>query len=445
MSYVGLQRKLKNLTNKVAVLRTDVNKLKRGTGAGAAWSAITGKPSAYPPAAHVHAMNTVTGLDAALAAVNLRIDGNRAARHRAAIAIVNRLRASQHVGVLTLGDSKMEGQGVTGEGTVARSQNQMLAVLRAAANATGAGWDAGRGYIPAKYETFFVFPDAPVLTNAVGVNEGGLGGRSVSVELTGGTINFGNLDFGTASSFQVAFTWRPDTANVQVLIDDVVATTINTNNATLVYGGLTTVTLPSGGVHNIKIRQTGPYVARVEGIVHRTANKGITLYDGCRSGAQTTLYTPGSTNPDRIWQSMSTVCQNVAVIVCALGANDMASLTVSQWESNLRAIVTKGLQVFPTAGFVFLMGAERIEDANVPGSTTHAAFTAAARKVMAEFDHTTFIEEGTYWRPIAGGSASAQDPWGWLADTVHYGIGASKILGRALADAVLGPTGPTGL
>lgn len=442
MSYGGLKRKLDKLTNKVAVLRRDVDRLKRGTGAAAAWSTITGKPSTYPPSAHNQAMSTVTGLDSALTAIGTRIDGNRPTRHRAAIAFTNKLSASNKVGVLTIGDSKMEGSG--NSVTTSRSQNRMLNALRVAAGASGSGWDMGRGYIPSRYETFFGFSDAPVLTNANPVSEGGLGGRSASVELTGGTINFGSLDFGTATTFQVAYTKRPDTANVEVLVDDVVAATINTNNATIVYGGLATVTLPSGGVHTVKIRQTGPYVARVEGIVHRTANQGVTLYDGCRSGAQTTFYTPGTTQPDRVWQSMATVCQDIGVIVCALGANDMASLTVSQWESNLRAIVNKGLAVFPTAGFVFLMGAERIEDANA-GNTTHATFTAAARSVMAEFEHTTFLEEGTYWRPIPGASTAAQDPLGWLADTVHYGNGASRVLGRALTEGILGPTGLAGL
>lgn len=66
MSYGGLKRKLDKLTNKVAVLRRDVDRLKRGTGVGAAWSAITGKPSTYPPSAHNQAMSTITGLGSAL-------------------------------------------------------------------------------------------------------------------------------------------------------------------------------------------------------------------------------------------------------------------------------------------------------------------------------------------------------------------------------------------
>lgn len=371
--------------------------------------------------------------------VNGALSMRNPVRNRAAVSFANKLGgASPKAAVLTIGDSKMEGSGVSV--TTDRSQNRMLEALRTATGMTGAGWDMGRGYIPSKYETFFGFSDAPTRTNANPISEGGLGGRSVSVEKappSAGVIDFGTLDFGTATSFQVAYTRRPDTANVQVLVDDVVASTINTNNATLVYGGLASVTI-SPGVHNIKIRQTGDYVARIEGIVHRTAPKGITLYDGCRSGAQSGFYTPGTTNPNRVWQSMSTVCQDVGAIVCALGANDMASITVGAWENNLRAIVNKGLEVFPAAGFVFLMAAERVEDANVAGSTKHAEFTARARKVMGEFDHTTFLEEASFWQPRPGGSTAVQDPQGWLADTVHYGAGAGRVLGRALASSLLG-------
>lgn len=376
-------------------------------------------------------------LNAAIQEVADTVVANSPVRNRAAVSLANKLGGSTpKAAVLTLGDSKIEGSGVSI--TSDRSQNRMLDALRVNAGMTGSGWDMGRGYIPSKYETFFGFSDAPVLTNANAISEGGLGGRSASVELTGGTIDFGTLDFGTATTFEVAYTKRPDTANVEVLVDDVVTATINTNNATLVYGGLATVTLPSGGVHTVKIRQTGDFVARVEGIVHRSAPKGITLYDGCRSGAQTGFYVPGTTNPDRVWQSMSTVCQDVGAIICALGANDMASITVNAWETNLRAIVNKALQVFPAAGFVFLMGAERLEDANVTGSTKHAEFTTAARKVMGEYDHTTFLEEASFWQPKSGGSTAEQDPQGWLADTVHYGTGAGRVLGRALASSLLG-------
>lgn len=431
---------LKVLTKRTSKLRRDVDRLIRRTSTGGtAWSAISGKPSTFPPSAHTQAISTIVGLEAALTSLSTRVDARQVTRHRAAIAFQRKLANGSRVSVVTIGDSKMEGSGVSV--TSSRSQNRMLDALRAAMGMTGAGWDMGRGYIPAKYETFFGFSDAPTLVNAVGVSEGGLGGRSVSVEKPGtqaGVIDFGNLDFGTATAFQVAYTRRPDTALVEVLIDNAVATTINTNNATYVWGGLATVTLPSGGIHNIKIRQTGDYVARIEGIIHRTASQGITLYDGCRSGAQTGFYTPGTSNPDRVWQSMSTVCQDVGVVVCALGANDMASISVTAWESNLRAIVNKARQVWPTAGFLFLMAAERIEDANVVDSTKHAEFTAAARRVMEEFEHTSFMEEAAFWQPLAGGSVAAQDPLGWLADTVHYGVGAGHVLGRALAHSILG-------
>lgn len=374
--------------------------------------------------------------------LNAALEVRNPVQNRAAVSLANKLTGASPKGaVLTLGDSKMEGSGIGSGPSTDRSQNRMIDAVRIGAGMAGAGWDMGRGYIPAKYGTFYTMSDAPTYINTADVmNEGGLGSRSISVEKPGsqaGVINFGNLDFGTATSFQVAYTRRPDTANVQVLIDDVVASTINTNNPSLVYGGLATVAI-TPGVRNIKIRQTGDYVARIEGIVHRTANKGITLYDGCRAGAQSTFYTPGSTQPDRVWQSMSTVCQDVGVIVCALGANDMASIPLSAWENNLRAIVTKGLQVFPAAGFVFLMAAERLEDVNIAGSTKHADFTARARRVMAEFDHTTFLEEASFWQPRPGSTQAEHDPQGWLADTVHYGAGAGRVLGRALAASILG-------
>jgi hypothetical protein len=37
-----------------------------GSGGSVAWSAVTGKPSTFPPSAHVHDIADVTGLQAAL-------------------------------------------------------------------------------------------------------------------------------------------------------------------------------------------------------------------------------------------------------------------------------------------------------------------------------------------------------------------------------------------
>jgi hypothetical protein len=345
--------------------------------------------------------------------------------------------STENVGVLVLGDSKIEGAGV--RYLKDRSQSRMIDALRASLGMNTPGWDVGKGYIPAAYSTFWGFYDAPVLTSATPLlGTGGLGGRLVEVKQNPpGSVDFGNLDFGTSTSFDLAYVQSPFAAEFDVLVNNVVALTVNTGtpDGATHFGRLATVPLTGTGVKNVKARWKSTNGFYIEGIVHRTANKGIVLYDGSRSGANVDYYLPsGNSNSSMIWESHVGVAKNVGLIVMAFGANDMSSKSPASWETSIRELMNKCKSVYPGVGIVFLMAAKTLEDAAAGNTTRHPDFTARAQKVCSEFPNAILLEESTWFEPKA---TAPQDPQGWLDDTVHYGEEGSLILGRAIARAVI--------
>jgi hypothetical protein len=344
--------------------------------------------------------------------------------------------STENAGILVMGDSKIEGAGV--RYTKDRSQNRLLDALRASTGMNTAGWDVGRGYIPAAYSTLWGFYDAPTLTNATLLaGTGGLGGRLVEVKSNPvGSVDFGNLDFGTSTSFEIAYAQSPFAAEFDVLVNNVVALTVNTGtpDGLTHFGKTATVPLTGTGVKNVKARWKSVNGFYLEGIVHRTSPKGIVLYDSSRSGANVDYYlTSGNSNAEMIWQSNLGVAKNVGLIVLAFGANDQAYTTPAPWEANIRALINKCAVNYPGVGIVFLMAAKLLEDAAASNHEKHAEFTRRAQKVCDEFDNVVLLEESTWFEPEV---LEPQDPRGWLDDKIHYAEEAGFILGRAMARAV---------
>ncbi len=105
---------------------TYVEGLGGGVAGPAAWAAITGKPSTFPPEAHTQAISTVTGLQTAL-------DGKQAS-----LVSATSIKTINGVSVLGSGDLTVSGGATKGTATVTASNNRMeLSETVAATGVTG--------------------------------------------------------------------------------------------------------------------------------------------------------------------------------------------------------------------------------------------------------------------------------------------------------------------
>ena len=358
--------------------------------------------------------------------------------NRAFFPFYKRWLANQEVDVVLWGDSNHEGTGKPD--SASRAFNILSEKLRDYLY-EGGDYDRGRGYIPACYR--IPLSDAPTVSgNTTNIwNEGGLGGRSVNldpnVSSNGGVLDFGDLDFGDTTSFEVVYTARSEFftgAPIRVYVDDALVDTIVTTNPTIEYGHTHTVTI-TPGIHNIKLKNESPVnqAVRVEGIIHKTRNKGLTVYDNTWAGSKLAAYLEG-TQATRVAQALNNVTPRAALHIIGLGTNDQADGGlggVDVFGSRLQTIFTMlavdpdGVQSPP--GVIFFLPGERIQDA-AANNAVHKLYTEKLYEVAAEFPNVTILEEKDLWTPMPGSSLSEQNPVGWLADTVHHGPLAAKVM-----------------
>lgn len=348
-----------------------------------------------------------------------RLSGRRAMTFAHAM-----LAKDNSVGVLFLGDSKVEGTGLTQ--VAQRWQNQFMGTLRTVFPV--AGGDTGYGYWPADYLTFYDLDKQP--THSAGVvplgYDGGLGNRSVHVPVNA-YVEWPNVVTGT--SVRVYYTRGSVYGTMEVLVDGTVATTVNTNGANAA-GRFVDVAV-TAGTHTIRVRCSATNAIRPEGLYVQTSATGWHHYDGSHSGYMTTDYVQnGTTGPQatRHWESVAALPRPVGLAVIGLGANDMSSLTAAQFGANAAAMIARIEQACPRAGIVFLMGAMRVEDARSAGAGDYPGklieFEEALRAAIGDNPRVTILQESALWTPLNATPANPsspveQDPTGFLADSVH--------------------------
>ena len=346
--------------------------------------------------------------------------------------------------VVAMGDSKTEGAGV--ETVDQRWLDQLMGTLRARYAPDG---DQGLGYLPAYYATFYGFPSAPTTSgSAVTVgNGGGLGNRSRHLQ-AGGSVTWTVPAWTSGVPLLVHWTQHPGLGDLEVVTSGTVRGTIVTGGSPI-ESKVTAVTIPAGTT-SITVRHksgTGTgNAARVEGIVHRTATTGVTIYDGARSGAKLVDYAQGLVNDGAPlsddWHFQAVAAVQPHAVILAFGANDQASRTPAQWGTDLRTVVDKAKAAAPGAGIIVLHGAQRTEDVTADPMRV-LRFEAAARDAVGADPDVTILYESTLWKPTAGVDYTSSDPSGWLADTVHTGPAANAQIARYLAAQVTGADAAT--
>lgn len=357
------------------------------------------------------------------------------------------LTSTNSCSVAFLGDSKTEGTGVSK--VAQRWQNLIMDKLRAQWPITNG--DAGVGYIPAHYFTFYPLDlepkRSPSGATSIG-DDGGLGNRSVDlnpgawVEWTGVT---------TGAAIWVGYTQGSDgwhSGTFEVLIDGAVAAT-QSANVTPTLGGRWLKVTTTPGTHTIRVRcaSGSQWSARVDGIYAPTSSTGWHQVDASRAGATSDSYANGyatnSASVERQWEAMRNFPHPMGLVFVALGVNDMSgTVSAAGYAKNAARIVQRIEAAQPKAGIVWLMAAMRVEDArsatpsDYPGK--RKVYLDALRAAIGSHPKVTVVDEGDFWQPLNATPKDAnapveQDPVGWLADNVHPSAFGSSLIAEGIA------------
>lgn len=357
------------------------------------------------------------------------------------------LTSTNSCSVAFLGDSKTEGTGVSK--VAQRWQNLIMDKLRAQWPITNG--DAGVGYIPAHYFTFYPLDlepkRSPSGATSIG-DDGGLGNRSVDlnpgswVEWTGVT---------TGAAIWVGYTQGSDgwhSGTFEVLIDGAVAAT-QSANVTPTLGGRWLKVTTTPGTHTIRVRcaSGSQWSARVDGIYAPTSSTGWHQVDASRAGATSDSYANGyatnSASVERQWEAMRNFPHPMGLVFVALGVNDMSgTVSAADYAKNAARIVQRIEAAQPKAGIVWLMAAMRVEDArsatpsDYPGK--RKVYLDALRAAIGSHPKVTVVDEGDFWQPLNATPKDAnapveQDPVGWLADNVHPSAFGSSLIAEGIA------------
>ena len=223
---------------------------------------------------------------------------------------------------------------------------------------------------------------------------------------------------------------------MKVYVDDVFAQSVPTANPTIEHGHVVTIPIPPG-VHNIKVKNetTVNQAFRIEGIIHKTNENGITLYDAASSGAKLEFYLEGN-QAIEMFESMGNVVPDASLHLIGLGTNDIASYGaagVDAWGNRLTAMFNL-LKIDPSSsnsppGVLFYMQGEGLADAAASNSV-HQLYTEKLYDIANEYPNVTIVEEKDLWTPLPGSTLDEQNPIGWLADTVHHGILPARIMAQ---------------
>lgn len=334
--------------------------------------------------------------------------------------------------ILVMGDSKTEGTGVPS--TAERWQN----ILRSSLRTKYSTADTGKGYIPAKYGTFYPLSDAPVITGSfIDINnQSGLGNRSVLLHL-GSQVTFAAVPLSATVPLVVHWTRNYGMGTMEVLTGGVVRATVNVEGAPGPQSTL--VTTPAGTADVVLRPKTGTAAIRVEGIFNATSVTGVKVLDGSKSGSTSRMYGEGMVadgSPESQtyhWSIASTYDPHG--IIMAFGANDMSVRTPAEWAADLQLAVTKAKAACPNAGIVILHGTELTERAET-GSVRE--YESEVRRSFADDAKVSIFYESSMWLPRAGVDYTWGGPEGWLADTVHTGIQGHAEIARMFIQKLIG-------
>lgn len=329
--------------------------------------------------------------------------------------------------VAWMGDSKSEGTGVQREDQRALARFRVMLRDRWVLPA-----DTGVGYVPAHYYNFYPLDPQPTITGdhtPVGY-EGGVGNRSVHLQ-PGAVVTWPAMTYSAAVGVPVHWTRMEANGSLEVLIDDTVAATIDTQGSPR--ASMRTVVPITDGEHVVAVRASGTLAARIEGIVNESAPTGAKVHDAARSGGTLHQFTQGTVSPEQVkrhWEAMTLLQPDL--IVAAFGANDMSSYTPQQWAANLKRTVELRDQYLPDTGLLLLHGAQRVED--TPGRLRQ--YEETALETLANVPLVSILWESALWQPRPGHTyrGDIDDPDDWLSDSVHLTPASSE----AIAEYLLG-------
>lgn len=325
-------------------------------------------------------------------------------------------RANSPVDILTIGDSRTEGQGATVVGD--RWQDRLLAALRLRYSVLGV--TGGRGYIPAWYAFTVPSPTGAGFTPSGSVTQSqtfGLGRRSVTLAASGTlTITV------TCSSFDLIYAVSASASSVTVTIDGGAADLVSIGAGNL--GGQFKHYTTSVGTHTIVITHASG-APIVEGIMvyNGDESKGLRLHDGSHFG-----FTSGSFVSNGSWaQSVTPAAPDLAII--CLGTNDVGAGAVpaATFKTNLSTIITSIRARAAECPVVIVAPSER--------GDTYTPVEPWANYVIAMREVAT-VTSGAIFFDMASRQVKANlDTYGaFQADKIHesslgYGLVADALTG----------------
>lgn len=320
------------------------------------------------------------------------------------------------VDILTVGDSRTEGQGATVVGD--RWQDKLLAALRAIYPV--AGVTGGRGYIPAWYAFSTPSPAAAGFSpSGSGVTQSqtyGLGRRSVTLA-AGGSLTITV----TCSSFDLVYAAGAAASGVTVTIDGGVADTVALGTGNI--GGQVKRYTTTPGSHTIVIAySSGSPVIEGIHVYNGDETKGIRIHDGAHFG-----FTSSSFVSNGSWaQSVTPIAPHLALI--CLGTNDIGAGNVAPaaFKTNLVSIIGLIRARSANCPVVVIAPSER-GDAYTPVATW-AEYVTAMREVVDATPNAAFFDMGA--RQV---KANLDTFGAFQADKVHETSLGYGLVGDALA------------
>lgn len=350
-----------------------------------------------------------------------------------------------HARVVTMGDSKSRGYGV---GDYLASWP--VALTEQIGATTGVAVDQYWHAEPDQWVT----PRTTITAGALTTDDVGMGFSGVHLP-PGESVTYTAVPAAGAVNLQTWHMKHPSAAGaLEVLIDGALVATITDTHAdphlpTVVHTALAT---PPAGPVDVVLRcpSTSTYPVRVMGVMFDSPGADrITHYNVSRGGTEARHFAigkPEQTNGELAWQPhwQSLALIDPHLLIVPVGANDMGRAYntglggPTEWAEWLGIILEHAREYTPNAGVVLVHAAPILED-----PLGAHEWEVAARAVIGAKPRATIHYESSLWKPTAAGD----DPWGWLADSVHPGAAAHAIMSRFHYLRTLGPTyieGPQG-